>query len=222
MENTTNIDFSSSTVSNLSTSVGGRIISVPKSVSDFITEELIIKLGEMINATDENGKEKGWHWHAFAIMGIGIEFLGKAIDPSHPNDWDFERESRISFEYAIEHISGFSPYRNLVRNRNATGYDLYAEFRCGLAHMFKPKPRTSLSHGDKEMENKLDDNNLVNFNCHHLFSDFKNSCEEVVKRIQDNTFAPGNKVYEPFIYINGTITEIPLQEVKTHNTSSAL
>lgn len=136
---------------------------------------------------------------AFMIMGIGIEFLGKCLNPG---EFDEERVSRIRFEEAISQISALSKYRGLIGKDSK--FDLYSSLRCGLAHVAAPKYPITLSSKNEMPHLELHDNgNRINLKCEDFYIDFRQACEEVINM----SAQVEQKLSQPFLSIPDTPIE---------------
>jgi len=163
--------------------------SVGISAKRFINKVMILELKEVVNKSP---------WLAFSLIGNGIEVLGKCIDPLHPTSWDQSGRSRTNFEDAIKNLNGLNKYIHLL---NRKGFDLYAQFRCGLTHGLAPKGGISLSSGNQS-DNLSEQFGSVNFHIESLYEDFKTACLDVIGR----TYAEPNKMNAAKIFVNGTFT----------------
>jgi len=129
---------------------------------------------------------------AFIIMGIGIEFLGKCLDPSL-KDWNAPGRSKIDFENAIHTIPALNKYVLFL-----TSHNMYSSFRCGLAHAVSPKVEITLS-SKGEMEHLVQTGSRINFKVEDFFTDFKLACEDVISR----HYPAGDKMGEGFLQVPG-------------------
>lgn len=112
---------------------------------------------------------------AFAIIAIGIEFLGKCLDHS-ASDWNVSGKSKKNFEYAINTLSAFTPYRQYLAS-----HKIWDSLRNGFAHSFVPKHPITLSSKDETGHFVLHQNGKrLNLRCEDFYCDFKHACLEVV------------------------------------------
>jgi hypothetical protein len=112
---------------------------------------------------------------SFAIMAIGIEFLGKCLD-NNANHWNVPKKSKVNFEYAINHLDALSAYRPYL-----ISHKLWDSLRNGFAHSFVPKFPLTLSSKNEAPHLLLHENNKrLNLKCEDFYNDFKNACIEVV------------------------------------------
>ncbi len=141
-------------------------IQLPK---QFIQQTLIKEYEDIIIA----------HGHAylgFALIAIGIEFLGKCVDTSltawHP-------ESSKHFDYALNNIPQLKSYSNK---------DLRDKLRNGMAHSLVPKVGLDLSERVHQTTHLgLDSQGYLVLNVEDFFEDFKKACRFVIEtRFPDN------------------------------------
>ena len=98
----------------------------PHDLNWFINTVLLGNIVQMI----ETNKQ---HYLGFGTLGCAIEFLGACMD-SDP--FEEEKVSRRRFEAAIKTLFPVS-YHPLASKGSA--YDLYAQLRCGMAHIMRPQ-----------------------------------------------------------------------------------
>jgi len=133
---------------------------------EFIQSTLIDGVGE-IHETQP--------YIAFAVMAIGIEFLGKCINEY--DDWNHRGRSQRDFELAINDLNSFIKYRPLLASHN-----LWTSLRNGLTHAFVPKGTLTLSSKGEEAHFTDTSIPIVNLRCENFYEDFKNACKEVIER----------------------------------------
>jgi uncharacterized protein involved in outer membrane biogenesis len=160
---------------------------------EFIEQVLINEVGEIY----ENHP-----YIAFAIISIGIEFLGKCLN--NKEDWNFKGRSKTDFEFAINTLNSFSKYRNL-------NYNLQDSLRNGFLHSFTPKENITLSSKNQQSHLTVDLDDKLNLNCENFYLDFKNGCKEIISMNHFNS----NKMDLPLIYIPSLNSEISITG-KTH------
>ena len=160
---------------------------------DFIQKVLINEIGII----------KEQHAYiSFALMAIGIEFLGKALN--NYDNWGEPHRGRKDFELAIKSLNSFVQYRPLL-----SSYDLCDSLRNGFAHSFVPKGKISLSSGNNETGHLIENstNTKINLRCEDFYKDFANACSEVINM----TTFPNNKMENPLLRVpdisNGLNTE---------------
>lgn len=133
---------------------------------EFISKVLISNIGDI---------HKDYHYISFALMAVGIEFLGKCIGSEEK--WD-KGKPKNDFERAINHLNSFSKYRPYLDK-----YKIWDSLRNGMLHSFRPKSKLSFSSGN-EMKHlsEFNDNGVdkINLKCEDLYKDFKAACEEVL------------------------------------------
>ncbi len=130
---------------------------------------------------------------AFAIMAIGIEFLGKCLDTEIQN-WNARNSSKKHFELAIKKLHSLNKYKPYLKSHR-----LYDSFRNGFAHSFVPKNKLSLSSKNEAPHLHLFNNgNTINLKCENFYQDFKNACLEIIKKNFDN---PNDKMNKKLLSI---------------------
>lgn len=139
------------------------------------------------------------HYLSFGLISQGIEFLGACLDQE-----DFHKQGLGSTRFR-EAISQLFPQDYHPFNKKNTSFDLYTNLRCGLLHIFLPKPNLEL----------IQQAELPAFDCSHLefsflrgnkrlllvsevfLDDFVNACGIVVQKIEQGALDKSK--------INGTI-----------------
>lgn len=148
----------------------------------FIKQVFIDELGEL---------SKKNHYISFAVMAIGIEFLGKCLDTS-AGHWNVSSKSEANFKTAIDELIAFTKYRNYKDI-------LYTDLRCGFAHSFVPKKKLTLS-SKNEMPHMQINNDRLNLKCEDFYEDFKLACQEII----DKEFTDANdKMNKDLLFIPG-------------------
>lgn len=127
---------------------------------------------------------------SFAMMAIGIEFLGKSLNSFE--DWNEPNRSRVDFELAINSLNSFSKYRPLL-----ISHSLWTSLRNGYLHSFVPKNTLSLSSKDEETHLANITSTKINLRCEDFYIDFKAACEEV---LAITTFS-SNKMNLPLLFV---------------------
>lgn len=125
---------------------------------------------------------------SFAVMATGIEFLGKCLD-TEALHWNEKNKSKINFEYAMNNLEAFSPYRRFLDS-----HKMWDSLRNGFSHSFVPKYPITLS-SKNELGNlalQLNDTRL-NLKCEDFYSAFAQACLEVVNMNFPNTNDKMNK-----------------------------
>lgn len=125
-------------------------------VKEFINKYFIEEVGSFV---DEHP------FVSFALMAIGVEFLGKCLNT---NDWDDKNEkSGKTFDSAIQQFDSLKKYSAIP--------DLYHSLHCGLAHRLMVKGHVILSP---------DHNNIIGpdfiIGCKEFYDDFKQACQDAV------------------------------------------
>ena len=111
---------------------------------------------------------------SFAMMAIGIEFLGKCLN-SH-EDWNEPKHSKEDFELAINTLDSFVKYRPLLKSHN-----FWTSLRNGLLHSFAPKSTITLSSKNEADHLVTINPTKINLRCEDFYLDFKNACQEVLE-----------------------------------------
>ncbi len=144
---------------------------------------------------------------SFAIMAIGIEFLGKCLN--NKRDWNFTKkgQSKKDFENAIKRLGSLEKYRPYLES-----HKLYNALRNGFAHSFVPKGTITLS-SKKEMPHMKVHEGKLNLKCEDFFIDFKGACSEVINM----SFPETNKMNKPLLIVpdNPDNTPIPNSNLNT-------
>ncbi len=161
---------------------------MPKQLSpkDFIQEFLIEEIEEI---------HQKHQYISFALMAIGIEFLGKCLNEFE--DWN-KPQSKTDFNYAINNLEAFKQYRPLIITHN-----LWNNLRNGFAHSFVPKGKIALSSNRTENEEQHMTtliNGAINLKCEEFYADFKKACEEVIAK----TSFKSSKMNKPLL-------DVPIQ-----------
>jgi len=158
------------------------------SVKNFIETVFVHQVGELVQTHP---------YLAFIVMASGIELLGKCL---RANSFEEKGVSRNRFEEAIQNLQAFTPYRGLVGKNNQT--DLYASFRCGLAHVMVPNSRITLSSKNEMKHLQVHGNGKrVNLRCEDFYEDFKKACAELFNMSGDIQ----RKLSQPFLSVPETI-----------------
>lgn len=126
---------------------------------------------------------------SFALIAIGIEFLGKCINDDL-KDW-YKGSSGEQFNLAIEEL--MPKYR---------AYNLYSLLRCGMAHSMAPKDGLLLgedSAGDVHLA--INERGYLTLTIEQFFKDFKKACEIVVNNIDKAKYKTDSKIYRPFLQV---------------------
>lgn len=141
---------------------------------------------------------------AFALIGIGIEFLGKCLDMEH-QDWAQQRLSKAHFNNAIEKLDSLRFYEQFL---NEDTFFLYSTLRCGFAHSMIPQHRISngklyglgvCSKTDSygHMLNVYPNKEILTLKIEFLFADFVNACNEVIRM----NFPVGDKMNKEYLSV---------------------
>lgn len=125
---------------------------------EFIETVLINEIGEVANQ---------YPYLAFALMCIGIEFLGKCL---HSKDIHKGGESRDNFDNALEKYPSLNKYQSIE--------NLYGCLRCGLLHAFLPNDGVILSDDQNDLPNKV-------IGCEDFYNDFVTACGDAIDDTKD-------------------------------------
>jgi len=161
---------------------------------EFIQNVLINEIGEI---------HESHPYISFAIMAIGIEFLGKCLSTSE--NWNASN-SKVDFEYAINNLEAFTRYRPYVDSHR-----LWDSLRNGFAHSFVPKNTITLSSKDQEEHLHPNSETQINLKCEEFYKDFKKGCIEVINKINNNTCRSRK--------VNNAILEVPERSENTTTPS---
>ena len=96
-------------------------------VKDFINRVFVVEYKGLIDS--------GFHYISFALMGLGIEFLGACLDA---HEFGTRGQSTTRFKLAIRKL--------FPRKYHAYGSELCADLRNGFAHQFRPGFQFVLTH----------------------------------------------------------------------------
>lgn len=137
---------------------------------------------------------------AFALIGIGIEYLGRALDTSHTWDYVYPRTAVKPFDLAIDRL--FPARYRAQRLRDP--------LRNGLLHFYAPKAGLRLARlADAGVRRRIarsnhpyvDSAGSVTLVIEYLFGDFRDACDQVVRM----RFPRGDKMSRRFIH-----TDVPV------------
>jgi hypothetical protein len=124
-----------------------------------------------------------FHYIGFALICIGIEFLGKCLDQAH--GWHDEGLSKDHFERAIN---------ELMPKYNPCSAKLYRQLRSGFAHGLLPGPEIGLTHRDESSrygtQNLVESNGNLILVVEEFYDDFELGCKEILNR----QFPQGDKM----------------------------
>ena len=126
-------------------------------VSDFIKKYFIEEVGFLVNEHP---------FVAFAIMSIGVEFLGKCLNNNPWDDWKFKK-TIDSFDDAVKTYESLAKYISIPH--------LYHNLRCGLAHRFMIDGTIKLG-SDKNDLTSID----MTIGCKEFYDDFKQACLDAI------------------------------------------
>lgn len=159
---------------------------------EFIYKIYIENLGQIV--------DKGYFYISFGLIGIGIEFLGKCIRTKQNPVWETPNQGRQNFEAAItELMVNYKPYVGANSQ-----YDFADNLRNGMAHAFRPKGKLELTFRKEAKEHgwehgKINQLGRLVICCEDLYEDFRNACNQVIRRVENQEFPSGDKIYDGFI-----------------------
>lgn len=157
---------------------------------EFIQECLIKDIGEIVRNKQ--------YYHAFALISIGIEFLGKCL---HTHDIYMNGFSSQDFKKALKHYQSLKKYQTVPK--------LYVNLRCGLLHAFLPKNGVKLT----DIQNDFSNNTI---GCKALYDDFVIACKDAI----NNTYGYVKRnLNEKLLVISGPTSGTPT-EMKTNISQS--
>lgn len=127
--------------------------------------------------------DQGYHYIGFALVCIGIEFLGKCLDSQCT--WHQENLSAAHFKNAIDRLMpAYAPYKSL----------LYKQLRSGFAHGLLPGAdiglthrRESVEYGTKHLQKH---GSAVTLVIEDFYDDFEKACRALLNM----TFPSGDKM----------------------------
>jgi hypothetical protein len=116
---------------------------------------------------------------AFPLIGIGIEYLGRALDTAHDWNYVYPRTAHPPFDLAIDHLFAQRYHGQRLRHR----------LRNGLLHFYAPQQGLRLAReADPGVARRfapgnhphIDSAGNVTLVVEYLFLDFTRACEQVV------------------------------------------
>jgi|SRR5580698_2969809 hypothetical protein len=131
-----------------------------------------------------------FHYIGFALICIGIEYLGKCLDQAH--GWHDQGLSREHFKRAInELMPKYSPHSSKI----------YDQLRSGFAHALLPGPEIGLTHRDESIRhgthNLGADGSKLILVVEDFYDDFELACEETMSR----QFPQGDKMTKAVLVV---------------------
>jgi hypothetical protein len=132
-----------------------------------------------------------YHHIGFALVCIGIEFLGKCLDAKE-QDWQKRGLSAAHFKDAIEQT---------MPKYKACSTLLYEQLRSGFAHGLLPGPKVGLTHRDESVKygtaHLFERRGTVTVVIESLYDDFEAACRGVLQR----QFPQNDKMSNPLLAI---------------------
>ena len=154
-------------------------------VKEFINQVFLSEYRKLV--------DQGFHYISFALVALGIEFLGACLDP-----YDFA-EKGLSEKRFIQAIRELFP-QQYQEHRKA----LYEDLRCGFAHQFRPRLRFVLTHREESKRENTQHvgpfRNATVLVAEQFYLDFEEACKEVISRIDRSALAHP-KLFKPFLTI---------------------
>jgi hypothetical protein len=157
-------------------------------VKEFIKQVFLIECKRLIDS--------GYHYISFALIGLGIEFLGACVDG---HDFAKPGKSEQRFTLAIRSVFP-SKYHGYAKQ-------LYADLRSGFAHQFRPASRFVLTHRAESVREGT--RHLGPFGkqtvlvAEDLYGDFERASRQVITWIDDGTLSH-KKLLRGFLKITDT------------------
>jgi hypothetical protein len=127
---------------------------------------------------------------SFIVMTSAIEFLGACLDSK---DFHVGGRSKFRFELAIKKLGAFSGYKSYISG-GGSGYDLFAELRCGMVHAALPKPNIELTERADKVCGKMNmqvvqlqnrKNPRIILVCEDLYDDISRAATEVIAELKN-------------------------------------
>jgi hypothetical protein len=139
-----------------------------------------------------------YYYIGFALVCIGIEFLGKCLDVTE-QDWQKIRLSKAHFERAIEQtMPAYRPHCKL----------LYEQLRSGFAHGLLPGPKVGLTHKDESIKygttHLSEHRGAVTVVIESFYDDFADACRDVLQR----QFPQNDKMCKPLLAIPSDLVTV--------------
>lgn len=136
-------------------------------VKEFINQVFLNEYQKLLDA--------GFHYISFALIALGIEFLGACLD-----SYDFAKKGRSRARFMLA-------MQLFPKKYHQYSHALYEELRSGFAHQFRPGLKFGLTHR-KESERE---------HTHHLgrfgnwtvlvaekfYADFEGACCKVIEML---------------------------------------
>lgn len=132
-----------------------------------------------------------YYYIGFALVCIGIEFVGKCLDATEQN-WQKTGLSKAHFKDAIEQtMPQYKPHSTL----------LYEQLRSGFAHGLLPGPKVGLTHRDESIKygtkHLSKHGGTVTVVIESFYDDFEVACRNVLQR----EFPQNDKMSKPLLAI---------------------
>lgn len=177
-------------------------------IDEFIETSMINEINQIKNT---------YPYWAFSLISMGIEFLGRILNRRSDKD---DNSSKYDFRYAIHNLDALKEYRDYTckPHINAKGKplydnaikpldpsdckkDLYSHLRCGFAHQLRMGTGILLDNSNK----KHFETNSLQLGVHAFFNDFKNACEEIIKKLKtDHSLASEKSDFIKVITVGNT------------------
>jgi hypothetical protein len=154
-------------------------------VKEFINQVFLTEYKKLVHS--------GFHYISFALMGLGVEFLGACIDR---HDFGKRGLSKQRFAQAIRSL--------FPQKYHAHASSLYDDLRSGFAHQFRPGLKFVLTHRVESVREGT--THLGSFNkqvvliSEDFYEDFERACGQVIAMI-DNHSVTHRKLTRAFLKI---------------------
>jgi hypothetical protein len=168
-------------------------------VIEFIQKILIEDIGN-IQQTHK------YHFISFALIALGIEYLGACLDP-----YDFNEEglSEKRFRQAIKTLFKEEYQKFNCKHKK---FDLYENLRCGMLHIIVPGSGIVLSQSAEGLkhlkEGIVGDRRVLVLVAEDFYSDFKAACNLLIGKIEKNELQY-SKVISPYLNTEAKVIQEP-------------
>lgn len=166
-------------------------------VKEFVQNILIEDIGN-IQQTHK------YHFISFALIALGIEYLGACLDP-----YDFNEEglSEKRFRQSIK-ILFKEEYHKF--NGKHKKFDLYKNLRCGMLHIIVPGSDLVLSQREEGLRHlkigNIKDRRVLVLVAEDFYEDFKSACNLLIKKIELKELQ-GNKIIGQYLNTEAQVTQ---------------
>ena len=126
-------------------------------------------------------------YHAFALLSICIEVIGKSIN--NDKDWQHFEPKGKDFNEALNLCPTLQKYQNVK--------DLYSILRCGMNHAFLPKEGIKLAPDNNDLANNI-------IGCKELYDDIKDAWNGIIT----GAIKYSKDLSKPIMNIDGPLSSI--------------